>query len=79
MRTVAISEFKATCLALLEEVRVTGEPLVITKRGVPIAQVGPPSLQDAPRRRLGGLAGRIRIIGDIVEPASDPSDWEVLR
>ncbi|MCZ4496085.1 MAG: hypothetical protein JWM25_668, partial [Thermoleophilia bacterium] len=48
-------------------------------RGVPIAQVGPPSLEEVPRRHLGGLAGRIRIIGDIVGPASDPSDWEVLR
>jgi prevent-host-death family protein len=41
MHTMSISKFKATCLAVLERVRKTGEPLLITKHGVPIAQVLP--------------------------------------
>ncbi len=49
MKTVAISEFKARCLGLLEEMKDTGEELVITKRGTPIARVTPiapaPSLE----------------------------------
>ena len=79
MRTIAISEFKATCLKLLDEVGRSGETLVITKRGVPIAQVGPPSDKPVAKRKLGGMAGMLVYHGDIVGPAADPEDWEVLR
>ena len=40
-RTIKASEFKAKCLALLDEVERTGETLVITKKGKPVAQVTP--------------------------------------
>jgi len=53
METVAISEFKATCLALLERVKNTREPILITKKGKPIAQVLPPR---SPRNRVPGSA-----------------------
>lgn len=79
MRRIAISEFKATCLAVLEEVRVTGEPIVVTRRGVPVAEVSAPSITERPRRRLGVMHGRGRILGDIVAPACEPSEWDVLR
>lgn len=42
-RSVAVSRFKAECLALLEDVRTSGEELVVTKRGVPLARVLPPA------------------------------------
>jgi len=81
MRSVAISEFKATCLALIEEVRATGETLVITRRGVPIARVEPPSptSEQPAKRRLGGMRGRFAYHGDIVAPVVDPGEWEALR
>ncbi len=41
MRSIAVSRFKAECLALLQEVAETGEELVVTKRGTPIARVVP--------------------------------------
>lgn len=41
MRSIAVSRFKAECLALLQEVAETGEELVVTKRGTPIARVSP--------------------------------------
>jgi prevent-host-death family protein len=51
---VAISEFKAKCLALLEQVRRTKRPIRITRFGKPVAEVVPPS---GARRRTSGLAG----------------------
>jgi prevent-host-death family protein len=44
-RTVSASEFKARCLAMLDEVAATGEEIIVTKRGRPVARVaaaGPP-------------------------------------
>ena len=76
MKTVAVAKFKATCLRLLEEVR-RGQPLLVTKRGKPIAQVLPPPPATAKWR--GAMKGTGKIVGDIVTPASDPADWSALR
>ncbi len=78
MKEIAISKFKATCLAVLERVRKTGEPVVITRFGQPIAQIIPP---EATKRvpRLGGGAGTMVILGDIVGPIGDESDWEAAQ
>lgn len=67
MRRMSVSEFKATCLARFEEIANGGEPIVVTKRGVPIAQVGAVEAGASRRRELGRLAGSIRIAGDIVD------------
>lgn len=78
LESISISQFKATCLAVLERVRRTGRPVLVTRRGEPIAEVLPPSPRARPDRWLGRLEGRARIVGDIVAPASDERDWEVL-
>jgi prevent-host-death family protein len=75
---IAISTFKATCLDVLKRVKRTGRPVLVTKRGEPVAQVTPPP---APRRRKSGygcLAGTAQEIGDIVAPLP-AEDWEALR
>ena len=38
-RTVPASTFKAECLAMLDEVAATGEEIVVTKRGKPVARL----------------------------------------
>lgn len=78
METVPISKFKARCLALLARVKRTGRPILVTRRGEPIAEVVPPSGRHAPRGWMGSFASTGRIVGDIVAPASDERDWEVL-
>lgn len=79
MEEIAISKFKATCLAVLERVRRTRKPIRITRFGKPVAEVVPPS-QPSPRKRwLGTLQGTGRIVGDIVSPATDEEDWEALQ
>ena len=76
MDSIPISEFKATCLAVLERVRRTGRPLLITRRGEPIAEVIPPSLAATGSSWLGAMRGSARITGDLVEPAGALGDWE---
>ncbi len=76
---MAISEFKARCLAIIERVRKTGQPLLITKRGVPVAQVLPPPVPEPVKKSsFGCMKGTARELGDIVEPLP-AEDWEVLR
>ena len=75
---IAISEFKATCLKVLERVKLTGNPVLITKRGDPIAVVTPPPLPPKKTSWIGMYKDQGKIIGDIVGPVIDDSDWEVL-
>jgi prevent-host-death family protein len=73
VETVPISEFKAKCLAILERVRKTRQPILVTKRGKPIAQIDPPPAEGSKSSR-GVMAGTMEIIGDIVEPLPR-EDW----
>ena len=76
MRTISASDFKAKCLALLDEVKRTGEVVTILKRGKPVAQLVPP----VPRESVfpqQSLIGTVQIRGDIIEPVLDSSLWEV--
>jgi len=79
MKEIAISEFKAKCLGLLEEVRKTRKPIRVTRFGKPVAEVIPPSPEKPMGRRLGCMAGTGRIIGDIVGSISPDSEWEAGR
>jgi prevent-host-death family protein len=78
MDEIAISKFKATCLAVLEKVNKTGQPILVTRFGQPIARIEPPT-SPTKRIKLGGAVGSMRIIGDIVGPISDISDWEAAQ
>ena len=78
MQEIAISKFKATCLAVLQQVRRTRQPVRVTKFGKPVAEVVPPSVPDRPAGWVGKLKGTGRIAGDLIRPAGDDADWEVL-
>jgi prevent-host-death family protein len=79
MEEIAISKFKATCLALLERVRKTREPIRITRFGKPVAEVVPPSTPPAAKGWIGALKDTGRIRGDIVGPVAGERDWEILN
>ena len=79
MEEIAISEFKAKCLALLEQVRKTKKPIRVTRFGKPVAEVVPPSPAAVPSDWLGSLADTMEITGDIVSPVIEEGDWEALR
>lgn len=79
MKEVAISEFKAKCLGILEQVRKTRKPIRVTRFGEPVAEVVPPSPVKGAGRRLGSMAGTAKILGDIVGPIGSLDDWEAWR
>jgi prevent-host-death family protein len=79
MQEVAISEFKAKCLALLEQVRKTKQPLRITRFGKPVAEVVPPTAVMDREAWFNSMKDTFEILGDIVSPANDEDEWEVLR
>lgn len=76
---ISISEFKAKCLALLEQVRKTRKPLRVTRHGKPVADVVPaaPSVDRA--ALFGSMRNSVEILGDIVSPVIDLDDIEALR
>jgi len=79
MEEVAISEFKAKCLALLERVRQTKKPLRVTRFGKPVAEIVPPSPKAELDAWIGSMKGTVEILGDIMSPVIDENDIEALR
>jgi prevent-host-death family protein len=79
MKEIAVSEFKAKCLSLLEEVMKTKTPLRITRRGIPLADVVPAFPEAEEKAWIGSMTGSLKIIGDIVSPVIDVREIEALR
>jgi len=79
MDEMAVSRFKATCLAALDRVRRTGRPLRVTRFGKPLADVVPPHAEEPKGSWLGAMRGRARITGDIVAPVEGADAWKALR
>ncbi len=69
-RHVAAAEFKANCLRLMDEVARERRPIIITKRGKPVAKLVPVEEQE-PIDLFGRMAGTIKIVGDIISPIED--------
>ena len=79
MQEIAISEFKAKCLAILEHVEKTKTPIRITRHGKPVADVVP-TVPIVDRAALfGSMRDSIQILGDIVAPVIDLDEIEALR
>jgi len=77
MKTMAAGQFKARCLKVMDEVRSTREPVVITKKGRPVAKLVPADGQ--PDNVFGCMRGEVEIVGDIVSSSVPLEDWEILR
>ena len=74
MKEMPAGEFKAQCLAVMDTVQKTGEPVLITKHGKPVAKlVAAPS---PPDDVFGYMAGKVKIVGDVVGPVTPTEDWE---
>ena len=79
METIAVSKFKATCLAVLQRVRRTGRPVLVTRFGKAVAEVVPPRATEVDRGWVGIMVGRAEITGDVVAPVVGASEWKALR
>ena len=75
METLPVSKFKATCLAVLEEVKRKKKRIIITKRGKPIAEVIP---LETVRAAQAPFRETVTFLGDIVTPVA-VDDWEILK
>lgn len=77
MKQMRASVFKARCLAVMDAVQATGEPVVVTKRGKPVVKVVPAE----PKKDgiLGFMAGEFEVVGDIVSPITPLEDWKIFK
>jgi prevent-host-death family protein len=77
MKQMQASAFKARCLAVMDDVQATGEPVVVTKRGKPVVKVIP--IKSENDDIFGFMAGKAKIIGDIESPVVPLKDWKIFR
>ena len=75
MKTIPAGEFKTHCLRIMEEVSKRRQPVVITKKGVPVAKLVP--VEQTQRDIVGCLEGVMEIVGDIEAPLIKPDAWEL--
>jgi prevent-host-death family protein len=68
-KRVSAANFKAECLRLLDEVAATRRPIIVTKRGKPVAKVI--AVDQEAIEIFGRMAGTITICGDIMGPIED--------
>jgi prevent-host-death family protein len=74
-RTISAGDFKARCLAIMDEVQDGGGEYIITKRGTPVAKLVPVRIER--RALLGSMHGTVNVIGDIIGPLNEP--WDALE
>jgi len=77
MKTMSAAEFKTHCLKVMDDVRRRREPVVVTKKGVPVAKLVP--VDEPPAEVFNVLRGRLEIVGDILSPVALPGEWDALR
>ena len=76
---LTISKFKATCLAVLDKVKRTGQSVLVTKHGEPIAIIEPPPPKEIEKSWLGSYKGKGKIKGDIISPVVSEKEWGALN
>jgi prevent-host-death family protein len=74
MKQIPAAEVKAHCLTIMDQVLHSGEPLLITKHGKPVVRLVPAERQAD--QIFGYMAGKVKIVRDIVGPITLLEDWE---
>ena len=77
MKTMQAGIFKARCLKVMSEVQATGEPVVVTKRGIPVVKVVP--AEPAKSDIFGFMAGEFKVVGDIESPVVPARLWRAAK
>jgi prevent-host-death family protein len=77
MKQMRASAFKARCLAVMDDVQATGEPVIVTKRGKPVVKVVPMEPENSDI--FGFMAGKFKIVGDIESPVVPLKHWKIMR
>jgi prevent-host-death family protein len=74
-KMIGAAEFKAHCLRILDEVQRTGEPVTITKRGKPVAEVTPVEKKER-KSIIGCMKGSVIWLDPDPEVSGFDPDWE---
>jgi prevent-host-death family protein len=74
MKQIPAGQFKAQCLAIMDRVSHSGEPVVITKHGKPVVKLLP--AENQVDDIFDYMAGKAKVVGDIVGPVTPAADWE---
>jgi len=72
-RTIPAGQFKAECLAVMDQVQRKRESVVVTKRGKPVVMIIPaePQRDDI----FGFFVGKGKITGNVVSPVMSRKEW----
>jgi prevent-host-death family protein len=74
VKKIPAGEFKAQCLAIMDQVSRSGEPVIVTKHGKPVVKLVPAEKHGD--EIFNYMAGKVKVVGDIVDPITPPEDWE---
>jgi prevent-host-death family protein len=77
MKQMRASVFKAKCLAVMDDVQATGEPVIVTKRGKPVVKVV--AVESEKDDIFGFMAEKGTIMGDIESPVVPLKDWKIMK
>lgn len=77
MKQMRASVFKARCLAVMDAIQATGEPVIVTKRGRPVVKVVP--IKAERHDIFGFMADKFDIVGDIESPVVPLKDWKIFK
>ena len=77
MHSIPAGEFKAKCLGVMEDVHESGQPIIVTKRGVPVVMIIPYTEAEAPTKQFFGLfKGSATIQGNIIDSINE--NWDAM-
>jgi prevent-host-death family protein len=77
MKQMRASAFKARCLAVMDDIQATGEPVIVTKRGKPVVKVIP--IKSEKDDIFGFMADKFEIVGDIESPVVPLRAWKIFK
>ena len=78
--TVSATDFKAKCLALIDEMNRTKVPIIVTKRGRPVAELYPARAEEEGTKSFFGyMKGTVLRYDDPFAPAIDPGEWDAMK
>lgn len=75
---ISVSEFKATCLKIIEDIRRTGRSVIVTKNGEAAVKIIPAPAKREKKRLFGALQSEVIDVGDILTPLGS-EEWEVFK
>ena len=75
-KNIAAGEFKAKCLAIMDEVRDRHTSVTITKNGLPVAKLVPVNDHENRDPIFGFYKGKVRVAGEIMAPLHTDEEYE---